>query len=206
MDTVVIFDMDGTLIDSGTDITISINHVRTSKGLAPLEVAQVVAAINSQDVSLARYFYGTERYESGDRERFEMHYHEQCIRSTTLYDGVRELINTLKERSVALAVATNAPTRFARRMLGHLEIATYFDHIIGPDISGKPKPEPDMLHYILRHYPQGIRTWMVGDNLKDIQAAKNAGIPGVFVTWGFADTVPDAPYHITTPAQLLNLL
>jgi len=107
-----------------------------------------------------------------------------------------------------MAVATNAPSKFARRMLGHLEIEPFFERIVGPDIAGASKPDPAMLHYILdalnfdalKHH-----AWMVGDNSKDIDAARAAGITGIFSTWGFSpDGIGDLV--IDRPEALIDII
>lgn len=206
---VVIFDMDGTLIDSQHDITCSINHVRKMHyGLEPLEASFIVEAINRHDRNLAMLFYGTEHYEEPDRLLFETHYHEQCVQNPTLYPGIKETLESLAEGGVKLSVATNAPSRFARKMISHLDVHVHFDHIVGPDIGGASKPEPAMLHYILERYGfenGGDAGWMVGDNSKDMQAARSAGITGVFSTWGFSPA-GRGDIVIDTPRELLDIV
>lgn len=187
---VAIFDMDGTLIDSQHDITVSINHVREAHyGLEPLSTRYVVSAINAHQRNLAELFYGTKVYQDADRRLFEAHYHDQCVQNPVLYSGIAELLKMLAGEGVKLSVATNAPSLFARRMLEHLGVHSRFDHILGADMVANPKPDREMLHSILTRYgfeAAHDRAWMIGDNSKDMLAAKNAGIEGVFAAWGFS--------------------
>ncbi len=187
---VVIFDMDGTLIDSGYDITVSINHVRATRyALEPLDIAYVIAAINAHQRNLAQLFYETPTYEKQAQELFEAHYYEQCTQHVSVYDGVREALQQLKEHDVRLSVATNAPTIFAKRMLTHLDVASLFDYIVGADKVERPKPDKQMLEFILDRYgfqQQHDSAWMVGDNSKDMQSARHAEISSIFATWGFS--------------------
>jgi phosphoglycolate phosphatase len=192
---IAIFDMDGTLIDSAKDITISINAVRRRHhNLDELSEDFVIEAINREKRNLAALFYGTEVYENADREYFEAHYHEQCVQNVRLYEGIKESLFTLRDKKVRLSVATNAPTKFAQRMLASCGVSEVFDFIIGADSVSNPKPDKEMLERILKGYGYraGQKAVMIGDNSKDMQAAESAGIEGAFVTWGFS---PSSEHH-----------
>ncbi len=204
----VIFDMDGTLIDSKKDITISVNFVRkTNHNLPPLSEDEVVEAINKKERNLAYIFYKTKTYEERDRELFEKHYKEQCINNPYLYEGIKEVLEILKENGIKMAVATNAPTKFAKTMLSHLGVENYFCKIIGAD-KAKPKPDPTMIYEILDSCgfdrDKDI-AFMVGDNPKDVEVAKNAGIEAIYSTWGFQS---DFSYSVTanTPKDILKIV
>lgn len=209
MQKVVIFDMDGTLLDSKKDITISINHIRKEHySLEPLTEQYVVDAINMDVRNLPKMFYGTEIYEKKDRLAFEEHYEQQCVQNLYLYDGVQNTLEELVGAGVKISVATNAPTIFADRMLTHLDVSHMFDLIIGADKVSASKPDPQMINSILNHYGFDMlrdKAWMVGDNSKDIASAKNAGIDAVFATWGFSS---DATHHtiIQTPKEILDIV
>jgi phosphoglycolate phosphatase len=206
---VVIFDMDGTLLDSQKDITISVNYVRQNRYyLEPLSEKFIVDAINMEVRNLPYLFYETEIYEDGARDMFEKHYYDQCVKNPYLYEGVKETLLTLIENDVKISVATNAPTKFAKRMLAHLDVAHHFDVIIGADKVSHSKPSPEMLELILEHYgfEHGKhKAWMVGDNSKDMLSAKNAGIESVFATWGFT---PNSDHHtvIENPKEILDII
>jgi phosphoglycolate phosphatase len=207
---IIIFDMDGTLIDTAEDITITVNHIRkVNHGLPPLSSERVVEIINMQHRNLPLLFYGTQTYLPEDRALFERHYYAQCIQNPRLYPGIASTLEKLHKRGAHLSVATNAPSIFAKRMLSHLQIVHRFDLVLGPDIAGASKPEPDMLLQILRHYdfePGEHSAWMVGDNPKDMLAAKRAGIGTLFSTWGFACSErPVCDLTIDTPQMLLDI-
>lgn len=203
---IAIFDMDGTLLDSAKDITISINAVRRrNHNLDELSEVFVVEAINREKRNLAELFYGTSIYENADRDCFEAHYHEQCIQNVRLYEGIRESLLALRDRQVRLSVATNAPTKFAQRMLSSCGVSEAFDFIIGADSVSNPKPDKEMLERILSGYgyKRGQKAVMIGDNSKDMQAAESAGIEGAFVTWGFS---PKGEHHRiwSTPQEIVR--
>lgn len=209
MQKIVIFDMDGTLIDSKKDITISINHVRKKHyDLAPLSEDFIVEAINKEVRNLPKLFYNTEIYAEKDRELFEIYYETQCIKNPYLYHGIKEMLEELHKNGVKLSVATNAPTKFAQRMLAHLQVSGLFDVIIGADKVSSSKPDPSMLNIILDFYNYNKnkdKAWMLGDNSKDMQSAKNANIKAIFVIWGFSSHY-DFEVTIEQPSDILNII
>ncbi len=205
--TIVIFDMDGTLIDSKKDITISVNYIREKHySLVALSEDFIVEAINRDVRNLPELFYGTKVYEKKDQLAFEAHYKVQCTQNPYLYDGVLETLKELVNAGVKLSVATNAPTPFAKLMLASLDVASMFDVIIGADEVSASKPNPEMLHKILQHYKYDEKVdtaWMIGDNSKDIQSAINANIDSLFATWGFSPQT-EFKNRVDTPKEILT--
>ena len=206
---IVIFDMDGTLLDSKKDITSSVNYVRKlNHMLAPLSEEFIVEAINMEVRNLPKLFYETDKYLDEDKEIFEKHYAEQCTKNVYLYDDIKNMLLKLLDNDVKISVATNAPTQFAKMMLKSLEVDDFFDVIIGADEVAHSKPSPEMLNKILTYYKFNYeidRAWMVGDNSKDILSAQNAGIDALFATWGFS---PSSAYKNTVshPKEILDII
>lgn len=209
MQRIVIFDMDGTLIDSATDITLSINYVRKNHyDLGELSEVFVVNAINASERNLASLFYETEHYDEDAKALFEEHYHTQCIQNVRAYNGIAEILSILHSQGCILGVATNAPSIFAKRMLSHLQLSDYFTHIIGADNVKHPKPDPQMLQLHLEHHgfvATRDRAWMVGDNSKDMEAARNANISSIFAAWGFSEHGM-GDYLVTNPLELSDII
>ncbi|MCL4432247.1 MAG: HAD family hydrolase [Epsilonproteobacteria bacterium] len=209
MQRIVIFDMDGTLIDSAADITLSINYVRKHHyGLDDLSQKFVVDAINASERNLAYLFYETEHYDEQAKALFEEHYHTQCIQNVRAYQGISDVLHNLHSQGCILGVATNAPSKFAKRMLSHLNLSDYFTHIIGADDVQFSKPHPQMIECHLENYGfvhTRDRAWMIGDNTKDMDAARNAMISSIFATWGFSeDGVGD--YKVAHPLELSAII
>lgn len=206
---IVIFDMDGTLLDSKKDITISINHIRKIRyNLPPLSEEFVVNAINMHDRNLPKLFYNSEIYHSEDKVLFEEHYATQCVQNSYLYSEIKEVLYKLVESHVKISVATNAPTEFALRMLKHLGVFELFDVIVGSDKVKAIKPDPEMLNTILEFYSfdkNSHKAWMIGDNSKDMLSAKNAGIASMFATWGFSPDGADG-LVLKNPKEILEIV
>ncbi len=184
----IIFDMDGTLLDSSYAMVQSVNYVRDSLGLPPLEKAFLEYHINQPDQDLPMLFYGTPQYVPEHRELFKTHYLENANLHVKVYDGVFETLDILKEKGIILSVATNASDFFAYNMLEHQKILHFFDFVVGANCVKSPKPEPDMLHLIFDKSQISFEhSLLVGDSIKDELAAKNAGIDFLFANWGYGE-------------------
>lgn len=207
---IVIFDMDGTLVDSSYDITASINFVRRKKGLPNLEVATVIKAINSKETKLSQIFYETKEYEKKDKELFENHYWDQCIQNTVVYPEIKETLQELKLMDFKLSVATNAATIFAKKIIKTTGLSHYFDFVMGSCDVKETKPNPEMIHKILMRYKFSKEThktpFIVGDSHKDIAVAKNAGIEPIHAIWGFAKEGLDGFVSASSPKEIIKIL
>ncbi|WP_428023012.1 HAD family hydrolase [Arcobacter sp.] len=182
----IMFDMDGTLINSGGMIANTINYVRENLGFEALDKKFILENVNDPNINSAEFFYGTKHFTEQQGELFEKYYYEHCLTDLEIYDGIKELLEDLKNDFI-FTVATNANSEFANRMLNHLEIGKYFKTIVGYNDVLKPKPHPEMVYKILDEInTTKEKSLLVGDSHKDIQAATNAGIDSILVNWGFS--------------------
>ncbi len=196
----IMFDMDGTLIDSGYAITNTINHVRENLGFETLEKNFILEKVNDPHINAAEFFYGTKDFTQQQKELFEEYYNIHCLTDLVVYEGISKLIKDLKSDNFTLAVATNANSDYAHKMLNHVGLGKYFSTILGYDSVLNPKPHPEMVNKILhKHSIQKEKAQLIGDSHKDIMAATNAGVDSVLVNWGFSNHEEDA---IETVAQL----
>ncbi len=182
----VIFDMDGTLLDSSFAMTCSVNHVRDSFGLPPIQKEYLEYQINEPDTDLPMKLYDTKEYLPEHKERFAEHYLANANLHVKPYEGAYELLESLHVNGVTLSIATNASDFFARNMLQGQDMLKFFSFVIGANNVEKNKPHPDMLHHIseLSSIPLS-ETLLVGDSIKDEGAAKRANIDFLFATWGY---------------------
>ncbi|RXJ84251.1 HAD family hydrolase [Arcobacter sp. CECT 8985] len=188
----IMFDMDGTLVNSSNAITNTINYVRENIGLKKLDSKFILENVNNPKINSAEFFYGTPDFTNEQIMLFEEYYNKHCINDLELYDGIELLIKDLK-KDFTLAVATNSNSTYARKMLEHVGIANYFPTILGYDNVKNPKPHPEMIEKILnRHNILNINAQMIGDSHKDTMAAQKAGVDSVLVNWGFSDHKEDA--------------
>lgn len=192
----LMFDMDGTLINSGEVIAQTINHVRVNLGLEVLEKSYILKNVNEPHVNAASFFYGTPTFTKEQTYLFETYYNKNCLNNLELYDGIPSLLEELNEE-FTLTIATNASSNFAKKMLEHLNINKYFDTVLGYNDVVKAKPHPEMVNKILTlHDMCKTKAQLIGDSKKDILAAQNAGVDSVLVNWGFSDHKEDVIENI----------
>ncbi|MCK9336701.1 MAG: HAD family hydrolase [Arcobacteraceae bacterium] len=188
MKNLIIFDMDGTLVDSGDAITNTINHVRSHINMKPLEKNYLLENLNNPNINSAEFFYNTPAFTKKQTELFEKYYYQACVVDLKVYDGIIDLLEKLKQNNFKLSVATNAHTPFAIKMLTHLQIDSFFSTIIGADMVERSKPHPDMIIKTMTQLNNDpCQTILIGDSHKDSIAAKNANIDSILVNWGFSN-------------------
>jgi phosphoglycolate phosphatase len=184
----IIFDMDGTLIDSGTAISNAVNYVRDFHSLPPLDKNALLQAMNDPHIHSPTYFYNTQEFTQKQIELFDEYYNEYCLRDLELYYGIYNLLEDLKNKDVVMSVATNASSFYASDMLESVDIKKFFEIIVGADMVKNPKPSADMILYTQENSSIDLsNAILIGDSLKDQYAAKNAGIDSILVNWGFSD-------------------
>ena len=185
----IIFDMDGTLLDSSYAMTCSVNHVREQLGLEPVEKEFLEYHINKPDEDLPMKFYGVKEYQPLHHDLFKEHYLKSSTLHVKPYDGVHELLTFLKSTGATLSVATNASDFFVFHMLEQSNMTDFFTHIIGANNVEKRKPYPDMIELLIDATSVGKKeTILVGDSVKDEGAATNANTDFAFADWGYGTT------------------
>ena len=184
----VIFDMDGTLVDSSITIVNAINYVRSKLSLPPLTKELILTKVNDPELNPALFFYETEEFSSQQEEWFSEYYTNNHEKELQLYDGIEELLKELKQRGYLLAVATNAYRGSTLESLSHLKILDYFSSIACYDDVGRGKPAPDMLEKNLKDTNvKAEEAIFVGDSERDLMAANSLNMDYIMINWGFSD-------------------
>ena len=182
----LVFDLDGTLVDSYGAIGESLNHARRSFGHAPLSDAEVRQAVGHGLESLIADSLGEEHVAEGVR-LFRERYAEVYAGATHLLPGVADGLAALGERGLPMTVASNKPARFGRAIVESLEIAHHFVDVLGPDVVGTTKPEPTMIRRCLELMAVAPEQALyVGDMVLDVESGRRAGVHVALVEGGSA--------------------
>lgn len=201
----VIFDMDGTLVNSGKAITSTINTTRKELDLKPnLESDFIVKIINDPTKNYIKEFYPGIEPSQKLMDRFEVLFKQNYEKYATIYDGIKHLLEKLKKENIAMALASNAPKKSLEKILKKLEIFEYFDYIIGFDEENHKKPDPTMLIKIINYHSKNnkfFKTIFIGDSLKDKAASSNAKMQYLHANWGFGKGLMQG---VNTPDEALN--
>jgi phosphoglycolate phosphatase len=199
----IIFDMDGTLVDSSVTIVNAINYVREKLNLPPLETNTILEKVNDPKLNPAQYFYEVPAFTPQHEAWFSNYYTQNHERELQLYDGVTELLKTLKEKGFRLAIATNSYRSSTIESLSHLNIIDYFESLACYDDVGRGKPAPDMLEKNLKDLKLNAEdTLFVGDSERDLLASQSANIDYIMINWGFSD-YKDAIHNIDALKQAI---
>ncbi len=196
----VIFDLDGTLVDSKLDLAHAVNATRQHMGMAPLPDEQVASYVGNGAPVLIRKAIGPEATEQEIQEALEFfldYYGDHKLDCTVAYPGVREALEKLHSAGVTMAVLTNKPVRISREIIKGLNLAGYFRQVYGGNSFDHKKPHPVGVETLMEECGADRGgTAVVGDSSVDIKTARNAGVTAIGVTYGLqpeslADPAPD---------------
>ncbi len=187
----LIFDLDGTLVDSVPDLTASLNEVLREHGRAPLSMAEVKPMIgDGVPMLVARGFAargGSGEEAAAAMPRYTAIYEANATQTSRPYPGVPETLADLRLKGYRTAVCSNKPQRACEIMLAELGIAGLFDGVAGGDRFAMRKPHPGhILGLIDALGADPARAAMIGDSENDAAAALAAGLPLILMTYGYA--------------------
>jgi phosphoglycolate phosphatase len=209
----VIFDLDGTLIDSKLDLVNSVNATRRHMGMEPLDNPTVSSYVGNGAPVLIRRAMGAAASEAQVEEALEFfleYYRDHALDETRLYPGVLETLERLATAGKRMAVLTNKPVKMSRAIVTGLGIAPRFFQVYGGNSFDFKKPHPVGIETLVQE--AGIArelTIMVGDSAVDVATALNAGVRSCGVTYGFQPETlldPKPDWLIDQIEDLANLV
>jgi phosphoglycolate phosphatase len=181
----VLFDLDGTLVDSYTALTEAVNHARRTHGLHELSSAHIRELVGEGVERLLQRAFERTELSPSIMHAFESRYDDICCAESRVLAEVEVTLRELAELGVSMAVCTNKPTVFSRKILDFLGLSHYFRAIVGPDIAGARKPEARHLAVTLESVDcPREEALFVGDMPLDVHAARNSGIDVAVVATG----------------------
>jgi phosphoglycolate phosphatase len=184
----LIFDLDGTLVDSKADLAAATNVMLESFGLRPLSLEQVTSYIGDGARVLVERALGPEHVHlvSHGLSVFMDYYLAHLLDHTRPYDGIPQLLSAAQAQGSVLSLLTNKPETPSRAILAGVGIAQYFMSVVGGDTLPVRKPDPQGITHLQRL--TGIpleQTLLIGDSRIDVETGKAAGVTTCGVTWGF---------------------
>jgi len=189
---IIVFDLDGTLINSAPDLCFALNKTLNEINIPSITLKEVMGYLGDGALELIKR--GISKYENINkydleelRIRFLEIYDKCLLNETHFYDNVLESLEELKQNNFTLAICTNKPELLAKRIINGLNASHYFDIITGGDTFNYRKPDPRHLaNTILKTGINIEQAIMVGDSINDIECAKSNNIPSIVVNFGYS--------------------
>jgi N-acetyl-D-muramate 6-phosphate phosphatase len=209
----LLFDLDGTLLDTSGDMGQALNRLRAEEGLPGLTAEQIRPQVSNGANALIKLGFGDLSPEEHEalRVRFLDLYLSDIASHSHAFDGIEALVNLCVEHDIAWGIATNKPWRYTEPLMGHFAFANTAAVIFCPE-HAKPKPDPTMLLLACERMncaPEEVL--YVGDHLRDIECGKNAGIATIAVGYGFTDSADEhtrwgANYAVNSAHEIWPLI
>ena len=211
--TAVLFDLDGTIVDSAPGITATLAHTLEAMGEPIPTPAELLAWVGPPIMDSFRDLGGFSLEESHRAlEIYRQKYILEGVFDAKVYTGVEHVLRAISEARIPLSLATSKPETPATLVLEHYDLAHYFDELTGASDDEKRSKKADVVAEALRRLAANdadlSRPVMIGDRIHDIEGAAANGIPTIYVTWGYGSPaeVAGAVAVVDTPEQLFPLL
>lgn len=206
----VIFDLDGTLVDSKYDLTDSVNFVRQEYGLSPLPVDKVASYLGSGITALVKAVLAELKNSNFDVavKMFKDNYAKHLTDKTLPYSDVKEMLLKIPQNKVLLS---NKDEKFSKQILETLGLSKFFTQIYGGDSFKEKKPNPLPIYEIMKKFSLNKENVvMVGDGANDIMVGKNAGITTIGVLYGYSSqeqlNTLSPNYQAKSPKEIINII
>lgn len=211
----VLFDLDGTLVDTAPDLAAALNFVRTQQGLAPLDYNLIRTQVSNGASALIRLGFQMEPDHAAFeplRQQLLQYYQQQVCNQSHLFDGMGELLSTLESRGYLWGVVTNKPAFLTLPLMKALGLAVRAKTIVSGDTTEHRKPHPQPMFLAAEQLGVAPNECLyLGDAARDIEAGKNAGMTTVTALFGYISPLENpadwqADFEIASPMELLAIL
>ncbi len=209
----VLFDLDGTLVDTAPDLGAALNALRERRGLSPIPEAAYRPQSSHGSQGLLRLGFAVDQRHpdfAGLRAEFLAHYAANLTHNSPLFPGMADVLAELDTRAIKWGVVTNKPARYTQPLLAHLGLIERAAFVVSGDTCAQAKPHPASLFHACQLARVAARDCLyVGDAERDVQAANAAGMPALVALYGYlgADDCPQAwgaRGFIDAPGELLD--
>ena len=212
----VLFDLDGTLIDTAPDFVIALNLLLTQQGKQPLDARVITHTVSDGAKALVALGFGidekAEAFASLHTQLLALYLEQIESTQSTLYPGMENLLDSLEQAGIPWGIVTNKPRLYATALLSRLSLLARCPVLVCPDDVRDKKPHPESLLLalsVLKREPE--RCVYIGDHSRDMQAAKNADLIAIAASYGYlADGVDPAEWPadfiLSQPEQSIGLL
>ena len=203
----ILFDLDGTLVDTAPDLMLAHNHVMKKFGYPTKSTEEIRNLVGKgAGAMIGRSIWGQAKKEfskvNDEKIKKEMvrefvdFYGKNIIKESTLIDGVKEFLKWCKEQNISMAVCTNKQEHLSNDLLKKIGIYNYFEYVAGSDTFDYCKPDPRHLTSVVEILDGDLKkTIMIGDSETDANAAKSAEIPIILLEDGYTEKKIDEIYH-----------
>ena len=182
----IVFDLDGTLIDTAPDFARVVNHLLAQHQRAPVSEQLIRDSVSAGSATMIARAFGEGVDHHALRQQLLDDYQAIIGQHAYAYDGVIALLDALQTRGIATAIVTNKPGELARLLLQRMQLLDRFDHVIGGGDTARSKPDPQpLMKSCERLQLPPAQCHYIGDALRDMQAATAAGMPGWVAGWGY---------------------
>jgi phosphoglycolate phosphatase len=187
----VLFDLDGTLTDSAPGLVICIRYALDELGIEPPDAGTMRTFLGPPLWVTFRDHFGLDEEQVVRAiELYRERYHDTGMFENTVYDGIRDTLEALRDANIRMAIATSKPEYSATRILEHFDLAQYFEFIGADDLEGSRASKTKVIAHVLANTgldPIAQRMIMVGDRRHDVEGAASHGIDTIGVLWGYGD-------------------
>ena len=210
---VILFDLDGTIIDSSLGVTNSVKYALSKFNIEVKENSELLSYLGPPLIYSFQTFHNLS-YDDATKavEYYRETYQLKGIYENRVYPGIEELLKTLKEKGYIISLATSKPEKYAEKILNYLDLSRYFDKFCGASLDGKINEKIDVMKYTLESL--GVTDYktvlMIGDRKYDINASNELGIDCVGVLYGFGSKEEfikaKAKYIVENALDILNIV